>query len=170
MLSNPENKNSKQIDSLIAKLSDKDGMARKRARDAIVDIYGSNAVPSLINSLSDSNKHVRWESAKALSVIGDPRSIPILVQNLTDKNFEIRWLAAEGLVAMGHDCLKLLLKTLQENPDNWYLREGTHNVLHSLRKQNILNESCLKLLDILHRAEVNLSTPVATEKALKSLK
>jgi HEAT repeat protein len=158
----------KDIKSLIAILVSKDGMARQKARHALIGM-GSSVVPFLTEALTHSKAWVRWEAAKALIALRDPRSAPDLVKALTDKSFEVRWLAAEGLITLQRDALKPLFIALIGNPQNWDLRQGAHHVLHALEREGLLNEKCLLLLNALRNPEAEFSVPFAAESALLSL-
>ena len=125
------------IRELIITLSGKDGLARKRARDQLVEI-GSPAVPSLLPLLSDKQTHVRWEAAKALSEIGDPAAAPELVRALEDNDPGIRWMAAEGLIRAEQAGLPPLLERLMEHGESIRLREGADHVLKVLAKNEKL--------------------------------
>ena len=81
--------------NLMTTLTSKDGLARKRAREELVEI-GQPAVPYLLEALKDKRRDVRWEAAKALSEIGDPRAALALVSALEDNDPGIRWLAARS--------------------------------------------------------------------------
>jgi hypothetical protein len=89
------------IKTLIAKLDNRDGLIRQRARIALVRI-GEPAVDPLIEVLNNRQGYAHWEAAKALSQIGRPKATQALVEALQDDQFSIRWLAAEGLVAWPH--------------------------------------------------------------------
>ena len=84
------------LESLMDKLSSKDGMIRQKARESLVAL-GKPAVSSLTDVLQNSTSdQVRWEAAKALGAIGDTSSIPSLVKALSDSNDDVVWLAAEA--------------------------------------------------------------------------
>jgi HEAT repeat protein len=158
----------KKTENLIAAFSNKDGWKRREARLALVDI-GKPAVPYLIKALKHRKPEVRWEAAKTLGAINDPSSGPALVSALEDKRFEIRWLAAEGLIALKLDAIEPLLKGMIKNPESWELRQGVHHVLHDLERSNLLNKSCINLLNQLRGLDQELSIPMAAGAALKSL-
>ena len=61
--------NAIMIESLMRSLACKDGMCRKKAREALVDL-GVAAVPCLIDACENyGSEQVRWEAAKALSMM-----------------------------------------------------------------------------------------------------
>ena len=155
------------IESLINDLSSNNGIARVRARQALVTI-GGGTVAALSNALEGQNEEQRWEAAKALGQIGDPAAVGVLVKTLEDKIFDLRWLAAEGLITIGKPSIVPLLHSLLEHSDSVYVREGAHHVFHDLHDQN-LKAILRPILDALEDTEKQIELPFATEAALKSL-
>jgi HEAT repeat protein len=159
---------SETVEALIGDLASKDGVARVRARQALVSI-GSKAVTALSGILKSPDQGQRWEAAKALGQIGDPAATGVLVQALADEVFDIRWLAAEGLIKIGRPAVAPLLKWLIEHSDSVWGREGAHHVLHDLRDQT-LKKKLRPVLEALEDTEKNIEIPLVAETALKSLK
>ena len=125
------------VPALIAMLSDKDGVVRRRARERLVALDGP-AVRYLVELLSHRKVHLRWEAAKALSGIGDPRTATDLVRVLEeDEDEDVRWLAAEGLIALGWDGVRPLLRALADRPGSLTLRDGAHHVCHNLSRRKV---------------------------------
>jgi HEAT repeat protein len=160
---------SADIPALIATLAGNDGLARQRAREALVDI-GKPAVGALIEALAapDSNHHLRWEAAKALSDLEDPEAASVLVNALEDEDFGVRWLAAEGLISLGQDGLAPLLATLVQRSDSAVLRESAHHVLRMLNKGD-LHAQIGPVLAALEDIQPILEVPVAAHAALHAL-
>jgi hypothetical protein len=160
------------IQALIAVLSSSDGIARQKARIALVEI-GEPAVEALIKALTVRDGHSHWEAAKALSQIASPKSVQALVQALEDPQFSIRWLAAEGLIAVGSAGLATLLQALVARPDSVWLREGTHHILHDLIDRGVLSQplsaQIAPVLAALNGMEPVVAAPVAAKKALSAL-
>jgi HEAT repeat protein len=156
------------LSTLLNSLTGKDGLARKRARDALVEI-GQPAVPGLMELLHDKRTHVRWEAAKALSEIGDPRSAPALVEAFGDNDPGIRWMAAEGLIKVEQAGLPPLFEALMEHGESIRLREGADHVLKVLAKNEKLPEQAAPVLQALHGAAPATETPRAAKTALESL-
>ncbi len=119
----------RNIESLAASLASEDGGVRERARAALV-MFGEHAVGTLVESLTHRNHVVRWEAAKALGEIRSPSAVPALVKALQDKAFDVRWVAAEALIFTGRPAIEPLLKSLVENPESVWLREGAHHILN----------------------------------------
>lgn len=156
------------LSALLNSLTDKDGLARKRARDQLVEI-GPSAVPGLVNLLQDKRTHVRWEAAKALSEIGDPTAAPALVKALEDNDPGIRWMAAEGLIRAERAGLPPLLEALMDHGGSIRLREGADHVLKVLAKNENLPEPAAPVLQALHGAAAATETPRAAKVALEKL-
>ena len=158
----------KQFDSLVAELRSKNGVKRKRARNALVKIR-KPSVPFLIDLMTDPNDHVRWEACKALLNIKDlTAAIPSTVA-LSDENSDVRWLAAEALIAIKKEAIIPLLQTLEENFDSPEVRQGAHHVLNALAKQNLLNQDTIAIIDKLDFPEPYSSVVCAVQKVLSSI-
>ncbi len=156
------------IQALIAALSDENGLARQRARWALVDM-GEPAVAPLIQALADKRERVRWQAAKALSKICSPAAGPALVRAVEDKSFGVRWLAAEGLIALRHQGLVPLLEALVDHSDSGWLREGAHHVLHTLAEEGLRDEVS-PIVAALEDIEPTVECPGAAEIVLNKLR
>jgi HEAT repeat protein len=155
------------VSGLVAVLGGGDGLARQRAREALVDI-GQPAESALRIALTSPHEQVRWEAAKALSEIAAPESAPGLVTALEDREFSVRWIAAEGLVAIGHRSIEPLLEALVARGDRQWLREGAHHVLKALSKRSS-HEAIAPVLAALEGVEPELVVPPAAKAALQSV-
>jgi HEAT repeat protein len=155
------------IESLIASLASSDGMTRVRARRSLV-ARGTDAVAPLVQALASRKQWVRWEAAKSLGQIGNPAAAQALVCALEDKMFDVRWLAAEGLIVIGSEALGPLLRTLIEDSDSVWLREGAHHVLHDLAHGS-LRTALLPVVEALENVDAVVVTPLAAETALDVL-
>ena len=80
---------SNNINSLIAELDNRNGLARQQARIALVRI-GEPAVDALITVVNRRKGYTHWEAAKALSQIGSPKATQALIHALKDDEFSIR--------------------------------------------------------------------------------
>jgi HEAT repeat protein len=162
-----------QLNTLIAELSNPDGIKRQRTRVALSKM-GEAAIDPLIETLHSHRGPARWEAAKALSQIGSPKAAQSLVEALEDDQFSIRWLAAEGLIALGRAGLKPLLEALWQTPDSIRLREGAHHVLHDLVTQESLDKQLLAqlraVLAALNYLDPAVALPLTVMPALKTLK
>lgn len=133
-----------EIEELINKFYNKDGIQRKKARYALVKI-GKPAVKYLSDLLNEpkeneQKEYVRWEAIKTLSQICTPESIPVLIKALEHEDFDVRWMAAEGLINIGKESIEPLLKSLIKNGDSIFLLEGVHHVLKDLQFKKIFND------------------------------
>ena len=137
--------NNQDIDSLIKTLKSKDGIARQRARNTLVEI-GEPALDALIEAFKIKEEPMHWEVAKALSRIGTSRAAQVLVDALEDHDFSVRWIAAEGLIHIGYTGLIPLLEALRKKIDSVWLREGGHHIIHDLINRKLVDESTRKVL------------------------
>ena len=161
---------SNNINSLIAELDNRNGLARQQARIALVRI-GEPAVDALITVLNRRKGYTHWEAAKALSQIGSPKATQTLIHALKDDEFSIRWLAAEGLIAVGQDGVVPLLETLRDQPESVRLREGAHHILHDLVSRGALEEQLCEQLRLVLKALNDIEPVVAVPQAvLKALR
>lgn len=156
------------IRDLITILTGKDGLARKRAREQLVEI-GQPALSSLLPLLSDKQTYMRWEAAKALSEIGDPGTAPALVKALEDNDPGIRWLAAEGLIRAEQAGLPPLLEALLEHGESVRLRDGADHVLKILAKNEKLPGYAERVLQALHGASPATEVARAAKTALETM-
>lgn len=156
------------IRDLINTLTGKDGRARRRAREQLVEM-GQAAVSPLLPLLSDKRTYVRWEAAKALSEIGDPGAAPALVKALEDNDPGIRWMAAEGLILAEQAGLPPLLEALLERGESVRVREGADHVLKVLTRNEKLPAQVAPVLQALHGAAPATETPRAAKIALEAL-
>ena len=155
------------ISSLVSLLAGKDGVARIKARAALVDI-GRPAVSALVSALKDRNQTMRWESAKALGQIRDPKSIDALVAALQDKLFDVRWLAAEALIGIGDKSVKPILQAIVDNPESEEVREGAHHVLHDLVTSRY-RDDLKPLITALEDLTFTLDIPIRAKQVLKAI-
>jgi HEAT repeat protein len=155
------------IKSLIADLASDNGVVRVKARRQLV-AYKARSVAPLVKALSNKSDYVRWEAAKALSQIGNPASIQALLRALEDNMFDVRWLAAEGLIRIGPKAVVPMLETLVEHSDSYWLREGSHHVMHDMNKGKLM-EVLRPVLVALESNEPSLTVPLAARVALDTL-
>ena len=167
-MSNPTTPAEPTIRNLMTTLTSKDGLARKRAREELVEI-GKPAVPHLLEALKDKQRYIRWEAAKALSEIGDPRAAVGLVAALSDNDSGIRWMAAEGLIAVEREGLAPLLEALIAHGESVWLREGARHVLNVLTKNEKLPNQVAPVLQALHGPAPSIEAPRAAKMALEAL-
>jgi HEAT repeat protein len=155
------------IKSLIADLTSDNGVVRVKARRQLV-AYKARSVAPLVKELSNKSDYVRWEAAKALSQIGNPASIQALLRALEDNMFDVRWLAAEGLIRIGQKAVVPMLEALVEHSDSYWLREGSHHVMHDMNKGKLM-EVLRPVLTALESNEPPLTVPLAARVALDTL-
>lgn len=156
------------IEGLITTLQGKDGSARKRAREQLLEI-GSPVVPALLPLLSDKRTQTRWEAAKVLSELGDPGAAPALVTALEDNDPGIRWMAAEGLIGAEHGGLRPLLEAVLDRGGSVRVREGADHVLKVLARDEKLPAAVAPVLEALHGPSPSTSAPEAAKRALETL-
>jgi HEAT repeat protein len=139
------------LESLVEILASRDGLARQRAREALV-AEGRAAVPLLIRALRESRvDQVRWEAAKALGTLDDARAIPVLVAALEDDDPDVGWLAAEALQKLGKAAWPAVLRALlRRGARSAVLRQAVHHVFRNQREPGFetLIEDLLKALEI----------------------
>ena len=164
-----QNKNQKNIESLLILLESKDDKVRIEARESLV-FMKEKAVPSLIFALGNSPIHkVRWEAAKALGAIGNVKAIPALVKALNDPESDVAWLAAEALKNFRKAAWPELLRALvSQGTDSVLLRHGAHHIFRK-QKEDGFNFLLTDLRTALASNSVPESTPLAASKFLKSM-
>jgi len=160
--------NSERICSLMAALAGKDGLARQRARRALVAI-GRPAVGRLVKALSAPRERLRWEAAKTLTEIPDVSAVPALIAALEDKNSGVCWLAAEALITLGRDSLIPLLRELTAHSGSASLRGAAHHILKAQRARE-LRSVLAPVLEALSHFDPELVAPVAAKDALEELR
>jgi HEAT repeat protein len=157
-----------EIDSLLAKLTSKDGVQRRKARTQLVDI-GKPAIPHLMTVLQSSNERIRWEAAKALGEMREPSAAPALVRALEDEESAIRWLAATGLIGIGRESLRPLLEALEGHSSSVWMREGAHHVLHILIRDGVADDA-IPVLKALEDIEPAVEVPIAAYYVLRRMR
>ena len=161
--------NDQSIPALVDKLSDDDGLVRKRARHTLV-LIGSPALPSLLELVESPVKRTRWEAAKALAEIGHPSSVSALVELLQDPESDIRWLGAEGLIRIGSRSLQDVLRLLIERPDSTDVRRAAHHVFRELGSQNsVVEELLAPVMEVLGETDPAGAIPPRAEETLEQL-
>ena len=154
--------------SLVAALSGRDPLTRRRARQSLVAQGTQEATAALVEALSDRRQRVRWEAAKALIAVRDPDTAPALLQALDDESQDIRWLAAKGLIALGEVGLLTVLRGLPERARSLEFCQGAHHVLHDLSRQGRA-EILAPVLAALAHSEPTIAVPPAAHRALTAL-
>ena len=157
-----------ETDGLLVDLRSDDGMRRKRARAALVEL-GRPVVARLLELVDGVNDRERAEAAMALGEIGDPHSATRLVEALEDRDFGIRWSAAAGLAHIGRPALPPLLSALTRKQDSEWLREGAHHVLKDMRVQG-LSAEVQEVLAALEGSGPNTEVLTAAVAALRSIR
>jgi HEAT repeat protein len=159
------------LNGLIDQLGGSDGMARKRAREALVQM-GAAAAPPLRPLLESRDKRVRWEALKALAAIGDPGDLEDFVRFLDDPDADMRWLAATGLIKLGRPAVRPVLQALSDPKaprgrlemgrrvlgesakDDDALRQGLGPLMEVIggNDQAVIAERAARALDVFDRA------------------
>jgi HEAT repeat protein len=158
------------LESLMDMLASKNGVARQKARKALVAL-GKPAVPSLTQALLNSRSdHLRWEAAKTLGAIGDAGAISPLVKALEDRDRDVAWLAAEALRKFKTAAWPPLLRALvKSGSDSVSLRQGAHHVLRN-QKEAGFNDLLATLSEDLESSTVSESARLAAYDILKRMK
>jgi hypothetical protein len=151
--------------SLLDALGSADGMARKRAREALV-LAGESAVPGLRGLLSSPDKQVRWEAVKALAALRDPGSLTEFLALLDDPNSDLRWLAGTGLIQLGHRSVRPTLQALTGPSLTRGRLDMSRRVLGELASDNkVLSDVIAPLMQVIDGNE----PAVISERAARAL-
>ena len=158
------------LDALMAMLAHKDGLIRKKAREALEEMGAPAVMPLCETLLSSKDKQARWTAAKALGALRDPRSAPALVDALEDRNSDVAWLAAVALENLGQKAWRPLLKGLVERGvDSVAMREGAHHVF-SKQKAPEYDDLLDTLREALEFGELTEAGSIAATEMLKRLR
>ena len=87
----------KDINTLIQELKDKDYNVREKAAVKLGKLKDASAVVPLIEALTDEKSSVRYEVATALGNIKDVRALNPLINALKDEKASVRNAAIEAL-------------------------------------------------------------------------
>jgi hypothetical protein len=156
------------IRRLMTDLGDKNGMTRKRARNAFIQLE-TVATPLLLEGLRRPEHIVRWETSKIFCDIRDLRAAGPLVVALEDENIGVQWVAAEALIFQGPQVIPPLLKALIADPESLLLRQGAHHVLHDLAKHGLLPKAAAGVLSAIEGITAQSSCLVAASAALEAM-
>jgi HEAT repeat protein len=158
------------LSDLMAMLAHKDGLIRKKGREALQALGEPAVTPLCQVLLTARDHHVRWAAAKALGELRDPRSAPALVDALEDRNSDVAWLAAVALENLGRDAWKPLLQALVDRGvDSVAIRQGTHHVF-SKQKDPGFDDLLDELRAALKFGELTESGGIAATDLLKRLR
>ena len=157
-----------QVQSLVDVLSERDGLKRRKAREAL-ESMGSVIGPYMIEALASKHTSVKWEAAKALTNVTFPPAAPALVNALMDESFEVEWLAAEALINLGAHAVAPLLEGLIKHPTSVNLRQGAHHVLSDLNRRHPLDSGLLAVIEELHSIVPTEPFPLVVRRALENL-
>lgn len=159
-----------EIEKIVERLCDKDGIKRKEAREKLVGI--GKQVLEYINDLFDNDDHhCRWEAIKLAEEIGSPESIPVFLTALEDDESDIRWIAAEGLIRTGKNAVVPLLSLIIEKHDSVFVLNGAHHVFYRLNvKKSLPPEVPVKdLLRLLKHPDNGARLTVLSKKVLDKI-
>lgn len=156
---------SRDIQVMLQKLESSDGLARNKARLALV-AAGKPAVPVLSRLILTSAEYqTRWEAAKILSAIADERAIPALVKVFEGEDEDLAWLAAEALKRLKRAAWPALLRILiKRGSGSVVLRNRAHHVF-SKQKDRALGG----FLEVLVKALAASTRPESTAAAAYQL-
>jgi hypothetical protein len=159
---------SKQVQNLVDRLSDRDGLKRRKVRRTL-ESMGPVIGPYMIEALSSEHAHVRWEAAKILTTVMIPSAAPALVTALMDESFEVQWLAAEALISLGTLAVVPLLEGLIRHPTSINLRQGAHHVLSDLERAHLLDTGLHEVIEDLRSIVPSEPFPLVARRALENL-
>lgn len=167
---NTQQSTNADLKSLMEMLESKDGLARQKARIALVEL-GDPAVTPLSEELLHSKlNHTRWAAAKALGEIVDVRSIPALVNALDDKDADVAWLAGLALQKFEKAAWRLLLqKLIESGVDSVRLRNGTRHVFSS-QKDGEFNDLLEELMTALEDTALPEAGGIVAGEILKRMR
>lgn len=120
-----------ELEQLVQRLQDRDGVVRERAREQIVSM-GQAATESLLPLLGHKKEQDRWEAVKALSEIGDPATTERMITLLRDDDSDVAWLAALALINIGPSSVVPMLERVIDQRESVRIRRGAHHVLKEL--------------------------------------
>ena len=158
----------RKVRSLLADLATGDVVVRRRARGDLVAL-GETALPAMLEELAHGGFQVRWEVAKTLGEMQLPGAVPGLIAALEDEEQDVRWLAAVALARTGGPAVEPLLRTLDERPDDLYLRQGVHHFLTMYTDQELRNH-LQEVRDALGPFENGADVVPVNKEALKAVK
>ena len=134
--------NSRAVEFLIEALSDEDRDVRKGAARTLGLIKDKKAVDHLIEALKDEDWYVRAEATEALGLIEDERAVKYLIEAFKNKGWVIREKTAEALVSIGTQAIEPLIKVLEDDDEDWYVRMEAAKALNEIggiKVQKVLN-------------------------------
>lgn len=162
--------NDRNIEELIAKLADSDGIQREKARNELVEIGGIDVVRALIIAINDHRPEVRFEAAKALIALGDPIAASALAHHLHDVDGDIRRLVAGGMAKLGKDALMTTLTSAIHYASDSGFCEAAHQAFQEFKKYGVHPELMDSLISACEDDEPGVSLPVAAFNALEAIR
>ena len=159
----------KEINALVSKLSDSDGIVRHDARESLVAANSHDVTGALIVALDDLREHVRWEAAKALVAIGDPIAAPALTHHLHDENGDVRWLAAEGVAELGEAGLKATLNAAIRHSHDADFCKAAHHAFKEFRRHGTHANKLDEVMKACEKSEPGVHVPEAALKVLEEI-
>ena len=159
----------KDIESLVLKLSDSDGLVRQNAREALVAEGTHDVTRALIGAIEDPRQHTRWEAAKALVAIKDPIAASALTHHLHDEDREVRWLAAEGIAELGDAGLKSTLNAAIRHSSHSEFCKAAHHAFKEFKRHGTHAKKLDEVIKACEMSEPGVHVPVAALKVLKAI-
>lgn len=160
--------NNDVIKQLLIKLASSDRQDRQRAHHHLLE-FGTEITPYLIEALKNEKASLRHSAAHVLTDLHDPEAAPALVETLLDESIEVHWAASEALIAMGRNAIVPVLQGLIRHFDSYRFRQGVFHVLHSLKRNGLLDPHSMGVFEALHDVEASIKAPWAAERALEAL-
>ena len=158
-----------EIEALVAKLSDSDGVVRQKAREGLVAAGTHDVTRALIIVLNDPRKHTRWEAAKALVAIGDPIAASALTHHLRDEDSDVRWLAAEGVAELGEAGLKATLNASIRHSGDSVFCQAAHHAFKEFKKHGTHADKLDDVMKACETPEPGIHVPLEAFKVLEAI-
>ena len=158
-----------QIEALIIKLSDSDGVVRQKAREDLVAAGSHDVTRALIIVLNDPRQHTRWEAAKALVAIGDPIAASALTHHLRDDDSDVRWLAAEGLGELGEAGLLATLNAAIRHSGDAIFCQAAHHAFKEFKRHGTHADKLNEVMKACETPEPGIHVPLEAFKVLEAI-
>ena len=168
-MSEPTSLSAEDIDALVLKLSDSDGVVRQKARETLVAEGSHDVTRALVIVLNDPRQHTRWEAAKALVAIGDPISASALTHHLRDSDSDVRWLAAEGVAELGDAGLQATLNAAIRYSGNAEFCAAAHHAFKEFKKHGTHADKLNDLMEACESNEPGVHVPLEAYKVLEAI-
>ena len=159
----------KEIEALVTKLSDSDGVVRQKAREDLVADGSHDVTRAMIIVLNDPRTHTRWEAAKALVAIGDPIAASALTHHLRDDDSDVRWLAAEGVAELGEAGLLATLNAAIKHSGDAEFCKAAHHAFKEFKRHGTHAKKLDAVMKACETDEPGVHVPLEAFKVLEEI-